>query len=103
THSLGQWSGSFESQHVSAKDAVSDVRNEIATQSYTLYHLRGRYEWQQVQLEVGVENLFDKFYSLPLGGAYIGHGTTMSLNGVPWGIAVPGPARSIYTALTIRI
>lgn len=103
THSLGGWSSVFEAQHVSAKEDVSDVRNEIATKSYTLYNLRSRYEWQQVQLEVGVENLFDKFYSLPLGGAYVGQGTTMSINGVPWGIAVPGAGRSIYTALSISI
>jgi len=25
------------------------------------------------------------------------------LNGIPWGIAMPGPARSVYTALTIKI
>lgn len=103
THRLGGWSGAVEAQNVSAKDDVSAVRNEVTTKSYSLFNLRGSYEWQQVRLDVGVENLFDKFYQLPLGGAYVGQGTTMSINGVPWGIAVPGPARSIYTAVTFTL
>jgi len=39
---------------------------------------------------------------LPLGGAYLGQGTTMSINGVPWGIAVPGPGRSIYAGVSVQ-
>lgn len=103
THSLGGWRGSLEAQYVSAKDAVSRVRNEIPTQAYSLINLRGSYEWRQLRLDMGVENLFDKDYQLPLGGAYLGQGTTMSINGIPWGVAVPGPGRSLYTAVTIKI
>lgn len=94
------WSAAFEAQHVAEKDNVSALRNEIATQSYSLYHLRAGYEWQQVRIDMGIENLFDKFHALPLGGVYMGQGTTMSMNGIPWGIAVPGPGRSLYTAVT---
>lgn len=43
---------------------------------------------------------------MPLGGAYVGQGTTMALNrgrGNPaWGTAVPGMGRSIYTGLTLK-
>jgi hypothetical protein len=35
---------------------------------------------------------------MPLGGAYVGQGTTMSTNGIPWGVAVPGMGRSIYAS-----
>jgi iron complex outermembrane receptor protein len=48
-----------------------------------------------------VENLFDKFYSLPTGGAYTGQGSTMQINGIPWGIAVPGVGRSIYAGINV--
>ena len=44
-----------------------------------------------MRLELGVENLLDKLYFLPTGGAYVGQASTMSMNGVPWGIPVPGP------------
>lgn len=102
THALGGWNGAVEVVAVAAKDDVSDVRNEIKTAGYGLTNLRGSYTWKQVRVDLGVDNLFDKFYSLPLGGAYTGQGTTMMLNGIPWGIAVPGMGRSIYTGVTFK-
>jgi iron complex outermembrane receptor protein len=101
THALGGWNGLVEVVAAAAKDDVSAVRNEIETAGYGLVNLRGSYTWKQVRIDLGVENLFNKFYSLPLGGAYTGQGSTMMLNGIPWGIAVPGMGRSIYTALTL--
>lgn len=50
---------------------------------------------------LGVENLFDKFYHLPTGGAYTGQGSTMSLHGIEWGVAVPGMGRSVYAGVTV--
>jgi len=102
THTLGGWNGAVEVVASAAKDDVSDVRNEIKTAGYGLTNLRGSYTWKQVRVDLGVDNLFDKFYSLPLGGAYTGQGPTMMLNGIPWGIAVPGMGRSIYTGLTFK-
>ena len=58
--------------------------------------------WKQVRLDLGVENLFDKFYTLPQGGAYTGQGGTMMLAGAPWGTGVPGMGRSIYTGVNIK-
>ncbi len=102
THTLGGWNGAVEVVASAAKDDVSDVRNEIKTAGYGLTNLRGSYTWKEVRVDLGVENLFDKFYSLPLGGAYTGQGSTMMLNGIPWGIAVPGMGRSIYTGVTFK-
>jgi iron complex outermembrane receptor protein len=42
---------------------------------------------------------------LPLGGAYIGAGATMSGPlpiAPPWGIAVPGMGRSFYVATNLK-
>ena len=106
THTLGGWNGAVELVAAAAKDDLSDVRNEIKTAGYGLTNLRGSYTWKRVRFDIGVNNLFDKFYSLPLGGAYVGQGTTMALNpasGNPaWGTAVPGMGRSIYTGLTFK-
>ena len=38
---------------------------------------------------------------LPTGGTYTGQGTTMSINGIPWGIGVPGAGRSFYTGVNV--
>ncbi len=99
---LGQWTNTVEARLVAGKKDVSRVRNEIATGGYSLFNVRSSYQWQKTRLDVGIDNLFDKAYSLPLGGAYAGQGTTMAINGIPWGIAVPGMGRSIYASLNYR-
>lgn len=106
THEKGGWSGAIETVLVGNKYDVSDQRNEIKTEGYALVNLRCSYTWKQVRVDFGIENLFDRKYFLPLGGAYVGQGMTMPLNPtdgiVSWGTAVPGPARSIYTSATIE-
>ena len=86
---------------VDRKDKVSEVRNEIETAGYALVNLRASHSWKRVRVDFGVENLFDKFYSLPTGGTYTGQGSTMQINGIPWGIAVPGMGRSVYAGLNV--
>jgi len=102
TQKRGRLTNTLEAQFVAAKTRLSDVRNEIATSGYGLVNLRSSYAWKQVRLDVGIDNLFDRGYALPLGGAYVGQGTTMSINGIPWGIAVPGPGRSLHAGVTYR-
>jgi iron complex outermembrane receptor protein len=107
TQKWGRWTNTVEGQFVAAKDDVSDVRNEIETDGYSLFNIRSSYEWKQVRLDVGIENLFDKGYALPLGGAYLGQGTTMAMNppvgNYPqWGTAVPGMGRSIYVGMNVK-
>jgi len=99
---LGGWSNVAEVELVKAKTDVSATRNEVETSGYGLLHLRSSYEWKQVRFDIGVENVFDRFYNHPLGGAYLGQGKTMSGNDVPWGVTVPGMGRSIYTGLTFK-
>lgn len=95
-YSKQAWTGALEAEIVDDKDNVSEVRNEVPTSSYSLFHLRGSYTWRNVRLDFGVENALDKGYDLPLGGAYVGQGKTMSATGVPWGVTVPGMGRSFY-------
>ncbi len=102
TQQLGGWDNAVELVLVQGKDDVSAVRNEIETAGYGLTNLRASYSWKQARIDFGIENLFDKFYYMPLGGAYTGQGTTMSLNGIPWGIAVPGMGRSLYAGVNFK-
>ena len=102
THKRGAWDNIAELVGVKAKTDVSATRNEVRTSGYALVNLRASYSWKQVRLDFGVENLFDRFYELPTGGAYLGQGTTMSMNGVPWGIAVPGMGRTFYVGTNLK-
>jgi iron complex outermembrane receptor protein len=106
TQELGSWRNTLEGEFVAAKDDVSAVRNEMQTAGYGLAHLRSRYERATWSVELGIENLFDRFYDLPLGGAYVGQGTTMTVPPVPnqpqWGTPVPGAGRSIYASVNMK-
>ncbi len=107
THRLGGWNNAVELVMVKGKDDVSDVRNEMKTPGYSLVNLRASHSWKSVRVDFGVENLFDKHHYLPLGGAYLGQGTTMSSSTAAattpkWGTPVPGPGRSLYTGLNVQ-
>ena len=96
---LGGWDNSLEWVFAGKKDDVSGVRNERGTDSYSLFNLRLSHSWESVRLDLGVENLLDEFYFLPAGGTYVAQGMTMSINGIPFGIGVPGMGRSLYAGV----
>ncbi len=96
------WSNTAEMQVVAAKTQVSQVRNEIPTTGYSLFNLRSSYEWKLARLDFGIENVFNRHYALPLGGAYTGQGASMSSGSIPWGVVVPGMGRSVNAALNLR-
>ena len=106
TQKIGAWRNTVEGELVARKSDVSGVRNEMETPGYGLVHLRGRYEQKRYSIDFGIENLFDRFYALPLGGAYVGQGTTMANPALPnypqWGTPVPGPGRSVYAGLNVQ-
>ncbi|MGD2117648.1 MAG: TonB-dependent receptor plug domain-containing protein [Chromatiales bacterium] len=101
TNSYGGWASQLEWIVVDEKDDVSDIRNEVTTDGYGLFNLRTSRSWNGLQLDLGIENIFDKFYYLPTGGTYTGQGTTMTFRpaDMPWGIAVPGMGRSVYAGI----
>ncbi len=100
-HRLGALTTTAEAQFVDAKTHVSQVRNEIQTSGYSLFNLRSSYEWKHARFDIGVDNIFNKAYAEPLGGAYVGQGASMTTNGIAWGVAVPGKGRSINTAVNV--
>ncbi len=102
TQHSGSWSNTVEMQAVAAKTRVSQVRNEMTTTGYALLNLRSSYEWRQLRLDLAVENVFDRYYALPLGGAYVGQGASMASNSIPWGVVVPGMGRSFNVALNVH-
>ena len=101
-HRLGGLTTTVEFLAVADKDKVSGVRNEMKTGGYSLVNLRSSYEWKYARFDFGIENLLDRFYSMPLGGAYVGQGASMSTNTIPWGIPVPGMGRSFNVSLNMH-
>lgn len=103
-HRFGGWSNSIQAKLVDSKDNVQAIRKELKTAGYGLLNLYSSYDWKHARLDVGVENVFDKYYENPLGGAYIGQGRTMSSNASApqHGVAVPGMGRSVNVGLTLK-
>jgi iron complex outermembrane recepter protein len=106
TQDLGAWHNAVEGEFVAARDDISQVRNEVPTAGYGLVHLRSSYERDAWSVQVGIDNLLDRYYELPLGGAYVGQGTTMTVPPPPnqpqWGRPVPGAGRSVYAGVNLR-
>ena len=102
TQRLNGWSTTAELQLVSAKKHVSAERNELTTAGYGLLNLRASYQWKQVRLDAGVDNVLNRFYNHPQGGAYVGQGQTMAGTAVPWGVRVPGMGRSLNLGVTVK-
>lgn len=103
---IGSWINTAEAQFVDGKSDIAQIRNEIKTPGYALFNLRSSYTWKQARFDVGIDNVFDRLYYHPLGGAYVGQGTTMPpvvVAGSPrWGTAVPGMGRSLYAGVNVK-
>lgn len=95
----GDWWAAAEWQAVAAKRRVSQVRNEIPTPGHALLHLRLGWQGAQWRVDAGIDNLFNRAYAPPLGGAYLGQGPSMTTAGIAWGVPVAGPGRSFSLAL----
>ena len=86
---------------VKDKTAVSKTRNELRTPGYSLVNVKTHYQFKNLRLDFGIDNLFDRAYSLPTGGIYSGEGNTMMINGIS-SLAVPGAGRTIYAGINYK-
>jgi iron complex outermembrane receptor protein len=95
-HDRARWATTLAVQVVSAMTNAQAVRVELSTPGYTLASLFSSYSWEHLRLEVGVDNLFNRSYVLPLGGRYwIGDKTGST--------SVPGMGRSLIGGLTVKL
>ncbi len=102
-HRLGGWSNRLELQMVAAKTAVDADRNELRTPGYALLNWKSGYEWSNVRVDVGVDNVLDQKYLLPLGGV---DWTDFKTNPAPSATrtvnGVAGPGRSFWLGASAR-
>jgi iron complex outermembrane receptor protein len=62
------WTNALELQLVGRKSETDLLRFEPETAGYALVNLHTAYKWKNLLVDLGVKNLFDRFYELPLGG-----------------------------------
>ena len=94
------WKSACEIQVVDRKSEIDAFRHEPKTPGYLLVNLRSGYQWRHVTLDVGVLNLFDKHYYLPLGGVNFDDFLASGMNGLIRPVA--GQGRSFYAAVTVQ-
>ena len=80
---------------VAEKTRVDSTRNEPRTDAYALVNLRAATTLKGIRLSIEATNLFDKAYSLPLGGVSLGD---RKATGVLR--PVPGAGRSVNLGLS---
>ena len=94
------WTGGVEIQVVDRKSDVDPLRFERQTPGYALLNLHLGYQWRRLRLDVGGDNLLNRYYYLPLGGVnfddYMASGWSGQI------MPLTGPGRSLYTGLTVR-
>lgn len=95
---LKAWTNSVELLLVAAKSDVDVRRLEDQTSGYALVNIGTRYQLSNgVSVLVGVRNLFDRNYALPLGGVNIAAASAGGQIG-----SLLGQGRSIDVGLKLR-
>jgi iron complex outermembrane receptor protein len=94
------WTNAIEWQLVDRKSQVDPLRYEPKTGGYGLVNLRTGYEWKSARVDLGVTNLFNRFYYLPLGGVnfddYLASGWMGKIG------PLAGPGRSLDARVTVK-
>ena len=100
-HTLAGWKSAFEMQFIDVKTDVQAIRNELTTASYILLNAKTGYQWENISIDVGLDNILNKQYYYPLSGVYIGDQSAMTLNSSkPNTQNLPGLGRSVYVGMT---
>jgi iron complex outermembrane recepter protein len=104
-HQLDGWKSAVEMQFVDSKTDVQSIRNELTTPSYVLLNAKTGYQWKNLSVDVGVDNVLDKQYYHPMAGVYAGDYYAMSITGPDTGFRnnrnLPGMGRSVFVGLTL--
>ncbi|WP_363346449.1 TonB-dependent receptor domain-containing protein [Methylocystis echinoides] len=96
-HKYGGWFSGADVQIVAGKNVVSIPRYEQITNGYVLLNLRTGYEWSNLRIDLGVQNVTNTLYTLPLGGFYYSGYKRAGANS-----GVPGMGRNFYAGLTVK-
>jgi len=96
--SIAGWINAVELKIIGGKSETDPLRFEPTTDAYTLLNLRTAYQWKNLRVDLGVTNLFDKYYNLPLGGINYDNFLHTKPNGNIQPLA--GPGRSFTVGVT---
>lgn len=99
-HKLGGWSNAIELELVAAKTETDTIRNEPKTPGYALINLKSGYEWENIQVNLGIDNLLDRRYYHPKGGVDYADWSNNAQKGQVG--PLPAPGRSFNAGVTVK-
>jgi len=94
------WTNAIELRAVDRKTQVDPNRLEPQTPGYALVNLRSGRHWRALRVELGLTNLFNKFYALPLGGLNVDNDMASGWSGTLKPVA--GQGRSVNLGATLK-
>ena len=92
-HSYKNWTSTLAMEWVDRKKHMDTRRLEAATDSYALVDLEVSYRWEKLALSLGLSNLLDRYYDMPLGGA--NYAAWLATDRTEQFGALPGEGRSV--------
>lgn len=98
-HSIENWQTTLEWLWVAEKDDVDARRLENTTDDYSLMNVNTSLTLGSMTLSAGITNLFDEYYSLPLGGVSIAEFNNDNSQGFQ---PIAGQGRSVNVGLMYR-
>ncbi|MDR3440484.1 TonB-dependent receptor domain-containing protein [Telmatospirillum sp.] len=99
-HRLGSWNSAIELKLVNDKSVTNPLQNEHTTPGFAIVNWRTSYQWQNLTVALGIDNLFDKQYYDPNGGAYVSYWRATNTSAAMG--AVPAAGRSFNAGATVR-
>lgn len=96
---IGNWTNGLYVQGVMSKEQVDNNRKEPTTPGYGLVDIKTNYKYNKlISIDFAITNLFDKNYSLPLGGIDAIEKKANRTANTP----LRGEGRSFNTALNVK-
>lgn len=96
----GSWQNELSLDMVTSKTTVAETYGEPVTPGYVLLNLLSRYQYENIKLDLGVDNLLDKRYYHPLGGVDI-LGTYEQGFPPPGLLPVAAMGRSVFVSVNV--
>jgi iron complex outermembrane receptor protein len=96
---LKGFTGGPEIQMVDRKNDIDPLRFEQRTPGYALLNLSAGYQWWHLRIDGGGNNLFNRWYYLPLGG--VNFDDFQASGRVSQIRPLTGPGRSFYVGLSV--
>jgi len=99
-HRLGNWASTAELRLVDNKSVTNPLQNEQVTPGFAILNWKTTYQLENIVFAFGIDNLLNKQYYDPNGGAYVSY--WRATNTAAAMDALPASGRSFNAGVTVK-